>query len=144
MTSNLGASSGEAFGLSPSRQAPSYDLEAAGFFRPEFFNRIDAIVTFEPLSPQVIAAITQKELSEVARREGLEKSALKLAWSDRLVDLLAREGFDPRYGARPLQRAIETLIVTPLARFLVEHADVRNTTVRLEVGPDGGVTISLA
>jgi ATP-dependent Clp protease ATP-binding subunit ClpA len=50
-----------------------------------------------------------------------------------VVDLLAREGFDPRYGARPLQRTIETMVVTPLARFLVERAGVRDVTIRLQV-----------
>jgi ATP-dependent Clp protease ATP-binding subunit ClpC len=136
MTSNLRAGGGEGFGLSPTRAAPAYDVEAAGFFRPEFFNRIDAVVTFEPLSPEVIRAITEKELAEVGRREGLEKRGLRVAWSGAVVELLAREGFDARYGARPLQRAVESLVVTPLARFLVENPGVAGAVLRLEV--EGG------
>jgi ATP-dependent Clp protease ATP-binding subunit ClpC len=143
MTSNLGAGGGAEFGLSPARAAPAYDLEAAGFFRPEFFNRIDAVVTFDPLSPEVIRAITEKELAEVGRREGLEKRGLRLAWSDAVVEFLAREGFDARYGARPLQRAVEALVVAPLARFLVEQPGVGVRAVRLEV-VEGRVVVSEA
>jgi ATP-dependent Clp protease ATP-binding subunit ClpC len=133
MTSNLGATSAAPFGLAPPGAAPSYDIEAAGFFRPEFFNRIDAVVTFDPLSPAVIRSITQKELTEIARREGLQKNNLRLTWSETVIDLLAREGFDQRYGARPLQRAVETLVVTPLAKFLVEHVALSSVILRLDV-----------
>jgi ATP-dependent Clp protease ATP-binding subunit ClpC len=139
MTSNLGATSGEPFGLSAGRGAagggsePAYDLEAAGFFRPEFFNRIDSVLMFNPLSVETMRTIAEKELADVRRREGLVKAGLTLAWSPEVVALLAREGFDARYGARPLQRTIETMVVTPLARFLVERAGVRDVTIRLEV-----------
>jgi ATP-dependent Clp protease ATP-binding subunit ClpA len=110
------------------------------FFRPEFFNRIDAVVTFQPLSQESMVAITKKELAEVACREGLEKSGLRLDWTEGLVAYLVREGFDTRYGARPLQRALENLLVTPLARFLVEHPQMKNATIRADVGPAGSVT----
>jgi ATP-dependent Clp protease ATP-binding subunit ClpC len=146
MTSNLGATSGEPFGLTPRTgggTGPAYDVEAAGFFRPEFFNRIDSVVTFKPLSAEVIRQITRKELAEVARREGLVKANLRLTWSDEVVELLASAGFDARYGARPLQRTIEALVVTPLARFLVERAGVRDTTLRLILGETGNLRVDL-
>jgi ATP-dependent Clp protease ATP-binding subunit ClpC len=138
MTSNLGAGRQEAFGFGKER-AVHYDAEALAFFRPEFFNRIDAVVTFDPLGPETVLAITRKELGEIARREGLARANLRLAWTDRLVAHLARVGFDARYGARPLQRTLETLVVTPLARHLLEHPGLRAAEIHMDLGEQGEV-----
>jgi ATP-dependent Clp protease ATP-binding subunit ClpC len=140
MTSNLGASAGGAFGLSRSAP-PIYESEAMGFFRPEFFNRIDTVVTFEPLTPETIRDIAEKELRDLAQREGLIRFNLQLRWTTALVDHLAREGFDPRYGARPLQRAIEMLVVTPLSKFLVDYP-IRNATITIDSDAAGQVSIT--
>jgi len=144
MTSNLGAGRPAAFGLSRAGATPpaTYDADAMGFFRPEFFNRIDAVVTFDPLSEPTVRAITAKELGDIAAREGLDKRGIKLAWTDRLVASLAAVGFDPRYGARPLQRTIEQRVVTPLARYLVDHPDVAGRTLTLDLGEDGTAMVS--
>jgi ATP-dependent Clp protease ATP-binding subunit ClpC len=141
MTSNLGATAAAPFGLSQST-LPAYDSEVSAFFRPEFFNRIDAVVTFNPLSPESIRAITEKELQDLTTREGLTRLNIKLSWSDRLLDHLAKEGYDPRYGARPLQRTIETLIVTPLARYLVDHPRRKTTNLHLDLDSQGRITIN--
>jgi ATP-dependent Clp protease ATP-binding subunit ClpC len=133
MTSNLGAEKFSTLGFGEMSQ-PSYTAEAMSFFRPEFFNRLDAIVRFAPLTPTVVREITQKELQEIARREGMTKAGIKLQWSDAVLDLIARAGFDPRFGARPLQRTLETLVVAPLARYLLAHPTLKNTTLRLEAG----------
>ena len=69
------------------------------FFRPEFFNRLDAVVTFHPLGPETIRAITRKELAAIAAREGLARAGITVRWTDRLVEHLAAVGFDARYGA---------------------------------------------
>jgi len=141
MTSNLGADRPEGFGLG--RPAPpSYDAEAMGFFRPEFFNRLDAVVTFDPLTPGTMVRITEKELREIASREGLVRAGLRLRWTERLVRRLADRGFDRRYGARPLQRTLETLLVAPLSKYLIDHPDLRNAAVRLDVDEADGVLIS--
>jgi ATP-dependent Clp protease ATP-binding subunit ClpA len=58
-----------------------------------------------------------------------------------LLDYLAGAGYEPRYGARPLQRAIEALIVTPLARYLVEHPELRDVRLWLDVDSRGRVSI---
>lgn len=131
MTSNLGAASGAGFGLIPSA-APAYEGEVRSFFRPEFFNRIDAVVTFDPLSGETVKAIARKELADLAKREGFTARNLRLTWSDALVDHLAREGFDSHYGARPLQRTIEKEVVAPLARYLVENPTLRDRDIRLD------------
>jgi ATP-dependent Clp protease ATP-binding subunit ClpC len=125
MTSNLGAGRQESFGFG----APSgvrYDAEARAFFRPEFFNRIDAVVTFRPLDAPTVQALARKELAELAGREGVAKRRLRLSWTDRLVEFLAAEGFDPRYGARPLQRKLDALVTPPLGKFLEARPEARD------------------
>ncbi|HXG67070.1 MAG TPA: AAA family ATPase [Blastocatellia bacterium] len=143
MTSNLGADKFASIGFDKGG-APSYSTEAMAFFRPEFYNRIDAIVSFKALRQEMIAAITRKELAEIAAREGLAKANIRLEFSDRLVTHLTKEGFDPRYGARPLQRTIETLVVAPLARFLVERPDLKNVLIDMDMGKSGQIAFTLA
>jgi ATP-dependent Clp protease ATP-binding subunit ClpC len=136
MTSNLGAGKQESFGFGP-RGAVPYEGEALAFFRPEFFNRLDGVVTFQPLAPETIQVITRKELAEITSREGIARLNLRLEWSERLVEHLAREGFDARYGARPLQRTLETLVVTPLARHLLANPGLHDATLLVDLGPAG-------
>jgi ATP-dependent Clp protease ATP-binding subunit ClpC len=118
MTSNLGADKQAAFGFDANAR-PRYRDEAMAFFRPEFFNRLDAVVTFHPLGGETIKAIARKELAAIAGREGLTQHGITVRWSDRLVEHLAKVGFDARYGARPLQRTIEREVVAPLAKWLL-------------------------
>jgi len=139
MTSNLGSERREAFGFGGG--APPYADAAREFFRPEFFNRLDAIVTFEPLGPETIRAITLKELAEIERREGLQRAGLRLRWSERLVAWLSREGFDARYGARPLQRVLERRVVAPLARYLLEHPALVRVELLVDCTEEGQVLI---
>jgi ATP-dependent Clp protease ATP-binding subunit ClpC len=140
MTSNLGAGKQESFGFRATAGASAqlYEGEALAFFRPEFFNRIDGVVTFQPLSAESIRAITRKELDEIGRREGLTRSGLRVEWSEALVEFLAREGFDPRLGARPLQRTLEQIVVAPLARYLLEQEGLRAGTLRMELEEGSG------
>jgi ATP-dependent Clp protease ATP-binding subunit ClpC len=140
MTSNLGGDRPAALGFRDAA-GDRYESEAQGHFRPEFFNRIDAVVAFEPLGAASIEAIARKELGEIAKREGLAKSNVRLTWSDAVVARLAETGFDRRYGARPLQRTIERLVVTPLSRYLLEHPRTRDATLRLDLNANGDVSV---
>ncbi len=140
MTSNLGARANEPVGFDG--QQPSYQREALSFFRPEFFNRMDALVTFRPLGSADIRQITEKELAEVAAREGLAKKSLQLTWTDRLAEKLAQVGFDHRYGARPLQRTIERQVVVPVSHWLVEHPDVQGRRLLVDLDSQGQPTIT--
>jgi len=118
MTSNLGAGRGGSVGFGPG-EGVNYRGAAMSFFRPEFFNRLDAVVTFDPLGPAAVERIARRELAAVARRDGL--AGVTVTWTDRLVAHLAAAGFDARYGARPLQRTIEREVVAPLARWLLTN-----------------------
>lgn len=135
MTSNLGAGSGQSLGFG-ARGGPDYEREVRRFFRPEFFNRLDAVVPFAALGPEIVRRIAAKELSELPQREGLKRAGLKLTWDEAVVDMVAAAGFDHRYGARPLQRAIEEKVVTPLARLLAEKPALAGITLHLSAGDE--------
>ena len=132
LTSNLGSTAPAAAGFG-SDTTLSYESEAAKFFRPEFFNRLDAVITFNPLTPADVERITRKELAEIASREGFKSAALELRWSEQLVSIVAREGYDRRYGARPLQRALDRLVVTPLARWRLKNPDALALTLHIDL-----------
>lgn len=139
MTSNLGVSALRPIGINQSRP-PSYSAEVRSFFRPEFFNRIDSVVSFDPLSEESIRKIAELELNAVSKREGLESRGLSLRWKDEVLAHLAALGYDARYGARPLKRCIEEQVVIPLARYLVENPDLKNCPIDVEL-QDGGVVL---
>jgi ATP-dependent Clp protease ATP-binding subunit ClpA len=97
------------------------------------------VVTFNPLSRGTILVITEKELREISEREGLSAKKIRLSWTRQLVEYLAEQGFDYKYGARQLQRAIERLLVTPLARYLVTHPVLKDVTIRANLGKGNNV-----
>ena len=142
MTSNLGAQAARSLGfVSPA--GADYESEVAKHFRPEFFNRLDGIVTFRSLSAADVGDIARKELTDLAAREGFVAAGIRLEWSEEVVAAVAKAGYDPRYGARPLQRALEEMVSTPLARWKSTNPGIRNVTVRMELGPDGAVRLEV-
>jgi ATP-dependent Clp protease ATP-binding subunit ClpC len=138
MTSNLGATSSDpaGFSLQPGPAASTYDRAAQTFFRPEFYNRIDRVVSFRALDRTSIRRIVVKELQSLNAREGLEKRNLRLTWTERLVDHLVEVGFSTRFGARPLQRAIEQEIVTQLAFYLNRKSQLKDAKLTVDFDPD--------
>lgn len=98
-------------------------------FRPEFLNRIDEIVLFEPLTQDLLRQIVELQLRQVQRR--LEDQNITLEWEPDVVDYLSEVGYDVQFGARPLKRAIQQLILNPLAEKLL----------RGEVPAGGGVLL---
>ncbi len=138
MTSNLGSRSSTSLGFND-LTGVDYASEVRKAFRPEFFNRLDAVVPFAPLGREAIRSITEKELNDLREREGLERYGREITWTERLLEHLAHDGFDARLGARPLQRAIETFVVAPLARWLVEH---KTTGQRLSLDWDGHLCVN--
>jgi ATP-dependent Clp protease ATP-binding subunit ClpB len=87
-------------------------------FRPEFLNRIDEVVTFEALTREQLSEIVELQLRRL--RERLAERRLELDVTEAAKELLAEEGWDPAYGARPLKRAIQRLLENPLALELLE------------------------
>ncbi len=99
-------------------------------FRPEFLNRIDEVVLFQPLSREQLSEIVDLQLGRL--RERLAERRLELEVTDAAKELLAEEGWDPAYGARPLKRAIQRLLENPLARELLEGRFAEGDTVRVD------------
>ena len=142
MTSNLGATTTGALGFGAGKEAPGFAGAVRKFFRPEFFNRLDEVVTFEPLTAAEVRQIALKELRDLAAREGLAGEGLRLEWASEIVAELVREGYDHRFGARPLQRALERLVVTPLAKWRLANPSVHDATVTVGLMADGQVTVT--
>ena len=143
MTSNLGVQTHDPLGFGAEPHVGYVD-EVERFFRPEFVNRIDEILSFNPLSLETIVAITEKELLELTVREGLDTRHITLSWNDEVVHRLAEIGYSQRYGARNLQRTLERHVVIPLARLLLDRPELRDTTLHLEVDGDGAIGYRLS
>lgn len=141
MTSNLGASGRRNVSFSETTSAENRYLSAIlQHFRPEFVNRIDSLVVFDELSKAGIRDLARRELRELSKREGFTKKKIQLHFSERLLDYLVAIGFDERYGARPMQRAIEQGIIGPLALWLLENPDKSNHTLSIDY--EGGIVIN--
>jgi len=110
-------------------------------FRPEFLNRIDEIVAFDALTREQLSDIVELQLARL--RERLAERKLDLELTDAAKELLAEEGWDPAYGARPLKRAIQRQLENPLARELLERRFVEGDTVRADVR-DGELVLERA
>jgi ATP-dependent Clp protease ATP-binding subunit ClpB len=100
------------------------------YFRPEFLNRIDEIVEFEPLSREQLAEIVELQLRRL--RERLAERGLGLELTDEAKEVIAEAGWDPTYGARPLKRALQRLVENPLALRLLEGEFAEGDTVRVD------------
>src|SRR5207302_1454052 len=100
-------------------------------FRPEFLNRIDEIILFHSLSKEHITKIVEVQLGHLRKR--LATRGLKLVLSDRAKKLLAEEGFDPQFGARPLKRVIQQRIENPLASQILRGEFADGDTIYVDV-----------
>ncbi|KAJ2501735.1 hypothetical protein GGH96_001699 [Coemansia sp. RSA 1972] len=136
-TSNLGSdllaadpASADSTGVSPSVQLQIKNM-VAQHFSPEFANRIDDLIVFNRLSRSAIRKIADVRLHEV--QEHLDDRRIQLSVSDDAKDWLAERGYDPVYGARPLNRVIHKRLLNPLARCLIDGSVRNGETVRVEV-----------
>jgi len=105
-----------------------------GKYRPEFLNRLDEIVLFNPLSVGVLRAITRLTLQALVGR--LRAKDIGLEVSDRAVDVLTDLGYSPEYGARPLKRVVQRELETPVARGLVGGEYVEGDTLAVDADLD--------
>jgi ATP-dependent Clp protease ATP-binding subunit ClpB len=118
MTSNIGRA-----GQSP-REA------AEAFFKPEFINRLDDIVEFEPLSREQLSEIVELQVARVIER--VREREIEVELTDGAGTLLGNLGYDPTYGARPLKRVIQKRLVDQLALAILEGRFVPGDTVRVD------------
>ncbi len=118
MTSNVGSHLITAEKLEPVALEMKYKEELNKFFRPEFLNRIDEIITFHTLQPEEIRQILNLQINNLEKR--LFKKGIKIEVSDKAKELLAKKGYSQVYGARPLKRLIQTELENPIALKIVE------------------------
>ncbi|ERO63694.1 protein disaggregation chaperone [Pseudomonas piscis] len=134
MTSNLGSAQiQELVGDREAQRAAVMDA-VSSHFRPEFINRVDEVVIFEPLARDQIAGITQIQLGRLRSR--LAERELRLELSDEALDKLIAVGYDPVYGARPLKRAIQRWIENPLAQLILSGGFLPGSTITAAVQDD--------
>lgn len=103
-------------------------------FRPEFLNRIDEIVIFQSLGKQALAKIVDLQLRHVMKR--LQSKRITLTFTQKAKELIAERGHDPAYGARPLKRAIQELVLDELAMQLLEHKVEEGQHITIDVVKD--------
>ena len=140
MTSNIGADlikGGGGFGFTKRTTEADYDnikgilmKEIERFFRPEFLNRLDDIVVFQPLTKDDLTQIVEYEVAKVAER--LTHQNITMVLEQSAKDYLIEKGYNPDYGARPLRRAIGNLIEDPLSEMLLAG----------DIAPNAVVTVS--
>ncbi|SER38049.1 ATP-dependent chaperone ClpB [Pseudomonas soli] len=134
MTSNLGSAQiQELAGDREAQRAAVMDAVGA-HFRPEFINRIDEVVVFEPLGREQIAGITEIQLGRLRGR--LAERELSLSLSPEALDKLIAVGYDPVYGARPLKRAIQRWIENPLAQLILAGEFLPGAAITAKVEGD--------
>jgi ATP-dependent Clp protease ATP-binding subunit ClpB len=147
MTSNVGAQT--IFDYQKSMQTPQQEEEMQKkveeelhhHFRPEFLNRIDDVIIFHALDLGHIKRIIEIQLKRLSKM--IADRGLKIEISDAAKEHLAREGYDPAFGARPLKRALQKLIIDPLAIRLLEGKFKEGDIVFVNVTPDGKLDLSL-
>jgi ATP-dependent Clp protease ATP-binding subunit ClpC len=146
MTSNLGArditKGGKSLGFHQRTEETQYETmrakvkdEIERAFNPEFLNRVDDIIVFHPLSLEQIGQIVHIMLKEVHDR--LTEENLKLRMSEAALKFLIDKGYDEKFGARPLRRAIQKYIEDPLSEKILGAEFARGDEIEVDVAPDG-------
>ncbi len=137
MTSNLGVADTRAVGFGDSEESRGSSLaRVREHFRPELFNRIDHVVPFRALDRADVLRIVDLELARAQTRTGLLRKSLRLVVRPEARALLAELGYHPTWGARPLKRVIEELLITPIAARMAADATLRERDLVVEA--EGG------
>ena len=128
MTSNLGSEF--AFEDNLDKKQKDYENIVKQTFKPEFINRIDEIIVFNPLNQDVIKQVANKFLNQLKNR--LSESDITLDISDKAMNKIVELGFDEVYGARPMKRHIQRAIESMVAKYLLENYDAKNILVDVD------------
>ena len=105
-------------------------MRCAQHFRPEFLNRVDEIIIFDRLTDDDLKKIVEIQLRRLTKR--LESQKITLELTDAAKERIAREGYDPVYGARPLKRAIQKEILDPLSLEILEGKFREGQTIKVD------------
>jgi ATP-dependent Clp protease ATP-binding subunit ClpB len=140
MTSNMGSPRildyrGDFDGAGYDRMKEAVTEELRRHFRPEFLNRVDEIIVFHALSEEHLKRIVDIQLAGLRKR--LAERHIELELSDAARSRLVRSGYDPNYGARPLKRAIQREVETPLARRILSGEVHDGERVFIDASPSG-------
>ncbi|MGA7325370.1 MAG: AAA family ATPase [Rhodomicrobium sp.] len=154
LTTNLGATAHRSADLGFLPSSATFSREqvlqsVSQTFRPEFQNRLDKVIVFQPLTRELMRGILKKELAHVLERRGFLDREWAVEWEASALEFLLERGFSPEMGARPLKRAIDQYVIAPLAATIVERrfpegdqfVFIRSDgkTIQAEfVDPDGG------
>ncbi len=141
MTSNIGSpiiqeffDKGKILGKEKTEMEEQVKAQLRGHFRPEFLNRVDDIIVFHPLDEKQLASIVSFQLQRIEQR--LKQQNLTMTVDAKARRLLAKEGYDPQFGARPLKRTIQEMVLNPLASQLLEGAYKAGDTIRITAQSD--------
>ena len=104
------------------------------YFRPEFINRIDEIVVFDILSPEAIKEIVSLRITAVLDR--LHEKGITVSVGDEVLSYLAQVGYTPQYGARPLNRLVQTKILNPIAHRIITQTTGEGDTIHVSMSGD--------
>ncbi|MCO6476497.1 MAG: ATP-dependent Clp protease ATP-binding subunit [Phaeodactylibacter sp.] len=124
MTSNIGAQTlisnpiGWLQSMNKEVIKEHFMTEVQKYFRPELFNRIDEVIAFSPLDRFTVRFVVEREIALLRKREGIRFRRINLSVEEEVMSFLAQKGYDSKYGARQLQRAIRDELTTPLSRAL--------------------------
>ncbi len=106
--------------------------------RPEFLNRIDEVIMFKPLSRKEIRKIVDIQFQSIKKR--LEESGIKIEMTNEVLDLLGEEGYDPQFGARPLKRVIQRLILNELSKEILSGNVKKDSTISVKLSASNTIT----
>ncbi|HOP65167.1 MAG TPA: ATP-dependent chaperone ClpB [Spirochaetota bacterium] len=131
MTSNIGTSYISDTSIPEEERFAGVEQELKMFFKPEFLNRVDETIIFNPLTRENIGSIVKNQLADVAVR--LRERGISLEMTQRFLDFLVMEGYDPQFGARPLKRAIQAHILNPLSVKLLSGDLKDSGTLKIDI-----------
>ena len=115
-------------------------IEVERYFRPEFLNRVDDLIVFNPLTHADLARIVTIQLAHLRKR--MAERRLTLNVTDAALAQLAHDGYDPSFGARPLKRVIQRDISDPAAMLILEGKAVEGDTITVDA-VDGRITVNV-
>ncbi|EQB21923.1 ClpB protein [Dehalobacter sp. UNSWDHB] len=110
------------------------EAELSRYFRPEFINRLDETIIFDPLKKEDLVRIVEIQLDLLRKR--LKERGLTLTLSDKALYMLTEEGYDPVFGARPLKRVIQQRIQNPLAKQILQGEFPEGTKILVDYDQD--------